>query len=70
MAIAKRLDQMGIKPRLSRVWQPNSVRVILTNETYAGRTYYAKTQILRRWADKSLAQKMNGFHLYSPPSID
>ncbi len=47
MAIANRLDMMGIKPRSSRIWQPNSVRMILTNETYAGRMYYAKTQILK-----------------------
>lgn len=47
MAIANRLDEMGIKPRSSIIWQPNSVRAILTNETYAGRTYYRKTQILK-----------------------
>ena len=45
MAIAKRLDEMGIKPRSSNVWQPNSIRMILINETYAGLNYYAKTQI-------------------------
>ena len=47
MAIADRLDEMGIKPRSSSMWQPTSVRTILVNETYAGRTYYAKTQILK-----------------------
>ena len=47
MAIAKRLDEMGIKPRSSRLWQPTSVRMILVNETYAGRMYYAKTQMLK-----------------------
>jgi len=47
MAIANRLDEMGIKPRESDVWQPNSVRMILINETYVGRNYYTKTQILK-----------------------
>ncbi len=47
MAIASRLDEKGIKPRSSSVWQPNSVRMILINETYAGRNYYAKTKILK-----------------------
>jgi len=47
MAIAKRLDEKGIKPRSSNVWQPNSVRMILLNETYAGLNYYGKTQILK-----------------------
>jgi hypothetical protein len=47
MAIANRLDQMGIKPRTSRIWQPNSVRAILVNETYVGRMYYRKTKILK-----------------------
>ncbi|MBL8103856.1 MAG: recombinase family protein, partial [Anaerolineales bacterium] len=45
--IAKRLDEMGIKPRSSNVWHPNSIRMILINETYAGLNYYAKTQILK-----------------------
>jgi site-specific DNA recombinase len=47
MAIAKRLDEMGVKPRSSTIWQPNSVRAILVNETYAGKMHYRKTKILK-----------------------
>ncbi len=45
--IANRLDSMGIKPRSAGFWGPSTVRVIVTNEIYAGRTYYAKTEILK-----------------------
>jgi site-specific DNA recombinase len=45
--IANRLDSMGIKPRSAQVWGPSSVRLIVKNETYAGRTYYAKTETLK-----------------------
>lgn len=38
---------MGIKPRSAGFWGPSTVRVIVTNEIYAGRTYYAKTEILK-----------------------
>jgi DNA invertase Pin-like site-specific DNA recombinase len=45
--IANRLDSMGIKPRSADFWGPSSVRLIVTNEIYAGRTYYSKTEILK-----------------------
>ncbi len=45
--IANRLDEMGIKPRSAGFWGPSSVRLIVTNEIYAGRTYYSKTEILK-----------------------
>lgn len=45
--IANRLDNMGIKPRSAAFWGPSSVRLILRNEVYAGRLYYAKTQVLK-----------------------
>ena len=45
--IANRLDSLGIKPRSAPVWGPSSVRFIVMNEIYAGRTYYAKTEVLK-----------------------
>lgn len=45
--IANRLDEMGIKPRSASFWGPSSVRLIVMNEIYAGRTYYSKTEILK-----------------------
>ncbi|MFT3892723.1 MAG: recombinase family protein [Anaerolineales bacterium] len=45
--IANRLDEMGIPPRAAGFWGPSSVRLIVTNEIYAGRTYYAKTEVLK-----------------------
>jgi site-specific DNA recombinase len=45
--IANRLDKMGIKPKSAGFWGPSSVRLIVINEIYAGRTYYAKTEILK-----------------------
>ena len=47
MAIAQRLDELGIRPKHAKIWSATSVRVILTNEIYIGRTYYRKTQILK-----------------------
>ncbi|MBI5351720.1 MAG: recombinase family protein [Chloroflexi bacterium] len=45
--IANRLDSMGIRPKSAGFWGPSSVRLIITNEIYAGRTYYSKTEILK-----------------------
>ena len=47
MAIAKHLDELGVRPKNAKQWNATSVRVILTNEIYVGRTYYRKTQILK-----------------------
>jgi site-specific DNA recombinase len=45
LAISNRLDAMGIRPRYASFWKPTSVRIILKNEIYAGKTYYRKTMI-------------------------
>lgn len=42
-SIAKRLNELGIKPRIAKEWNHNSVRDILTNDIYIG-TY--------RWGNK------------------
>ena len=46
-AISSRLDELGISPpnyrsKMAPGWYPNSVRVVLTNEIYIGKTYYGK----------------------------
>ena len=46
-AIATRLDALGISPpdyrkKMAPGWWPNSVRVVLLNEIYTGRSYYGK----------------------------
>jgi site-specific DNA recombinase len=46
-AIAARLDGLGISPpnyrsKMAPGWWPNTIRVILTNEIYTGRSYYGK----------------------------
>ncbi|MGY3716741.1 recombinase family protein [Sutcliffiella cohnii] len=35
-SIAERLNDLGIKPRLAKVWNHNSIRDILTNDMYIG----------------------------------
>ena len=47
MAIAKRLDESRVHPKNAKMWNATSVRIILTNEIYIGKTYYRKTQILK-----------------------
>ncbi len=43
--IAERLDSMGVPPpRGGQNWIPTTIRRILGNEIYAGRTYYCKTR--------------------------
>ena len=47
MAIAKRLDESRVHPKNAKMWNATSVRIILTNEIYIGKTYYRKTQVLK-----------------------
>ncbi|NNV07335.1 recombinase family protein [Geobacillus sp. MMMUD3] len=42
-SIAKRLNELGIKPRIAKIWNHNSVRDILLNDIYIG---------IYRWGDK------------------
>lgn len=54
-AIAAHLEQIGapvphFKSRNAERWIPATVRGILTNELYAGRTYYGKTRMIKKSA--------------------
>jgi len=39
-AISRELDTRGVQTRRAKAWHPSSVRTILTNPRYAGRTWY------------------------------
>lgn len=45
--IARRLTQAGVRPRRAGHWHASSVRNILSNPLYAGRTYYNRTEAIR-----------------------
>jgi len=52
-AIALRLESMGAptpsgRTNAARYWIPVTIRGILTNEIYTGRTYYGKTKVIRK----------------------
>ncbi|WP_044736366.1 recombinase family protein [Geobacillus kaustophilus] len=44
-SIAKRLNELGIKPRIAKEWNRNSIRDILTNDIYIG---------VYRWGSKAV----------------
>jgi site-specific DNA recombinase len=45
--IAQRLNELGIRTKFGSIWRKNSVKQVLTNETYLGRVVYNKRRQTR-----------------------
>ncbi len=49
--ICDKLNQIGVKPRISKSWSPSSVRDILKNPTYAGKVRWEWKKEIKRYED-------------------
>ncbi|MDP6496193.1 MAG: recombinase family protein, partial [Dehalococcoidia bacterium] len=65
--IAKELNDKGVPAFAGGIWHPLTVRRILQNETYTGRTVYRRTRVEKR---RDLRNGRNGRHVRPLPESE
>ena len=65
--IAKELNDKGVPAFSGGIWHPLTVRRILQNETYTGRTVYRRTRVEKR---RDLRNGRNGRHVRPQPETE